>query len=54
MIDIQKNYRDASANVEQISIKGNGTRINGIYYYIVPKEEQQNIQSQLKKHLAIK
>ena len=43
MIDIKKNYRDASANIEQISIKGNGTRINGTYYYIVPKEEQQNI-----------
>lgn len=54
MVDIQKNYRDASANIEQLSIKGKGTLIDGIYYFIVPKEEQQNIQTQLKEHLAIK
>ena len=54
MVDIQKNYRDASAHIEQLSIKGKGTLIDGIYYYIVPKKEQQNIQTQLKEHLAIK
>ena len=54
MIDIQKNYRDASAHIEQLTIKGSGTKIDGIYYYIVSKEEQQNIQNQLKEHLTSK
>ncbi len=54
MIDIQKNYRDATANLEQMKIKGKDMNIDNIYYYIVSKEEQQNIQSQLKVHLAIK
>ena len=52
MMDIQKS--DASPKIEQLSIKGSGTKIAGIYYYIVPNEEQQNIQTQLKEHLAIK
>ena len=54
MINIPKNYRDASENIEQLSITGKGKRIDGIYYYIVSKKEQKNIQNQLKKHLAIK
>lgn len=53
MINIQKNYRDASDHIEQMTIKGNGKRINGIYYLIVSKEEQKNIQTQLRKHLAL-
>ncbi|MEH6949013.1 LytR family transcriptional regulator [Bacillus sp. JJ634] len=54
MIDIQKNYREASTNVEQMTIKGQGTKMDGIYYYIVSEEEQQKAQTQLKEHLAIK
>lgn len=53
MIDIQQNYRDASSNISQLTIQGNGTKMNDIYYYIVPEQEQQNIQMQLKEHLAI-
>ena len=52
MIDIQENYRDARAHIEQITIKGSGTKIDGIYYYIVSEEEQRNIQNQLKEHLT--
>jgi polyisoprenyl-teichoic acid--peptidoglycan teichoic acid transferase len=54
MMDIQKNYRSAAGNVEQMTIKGGGTKINGIYYYIVPQEEKQRIQSELKTQLDIK
>ncbi|MEH7505844.1 LytR family transcriptional regulator [Neobacillus drentensis] len=54
MMDIQKNYRSAAGNVEQMTIKGSGTKINRIYYYIVPKEEKLRIQSELKTQLDIK
>ncbi|QTC40415.1 LytR family transcriptional regulator [Bacillus sp. V3] len=54
MVDIQKNYKSASKEIKQIQIKnGSGTKIDGIYYYIIPNEELDNIQSELKKHLEL-
>jgi LCP family protein required for cell wall assembly len=54
MMDIQKNYRSAAGNVDQMTVKGSGTKINGIYYYIVPDDEKQRIQSELKTQLETK
>lgn len=54
MMDIQKNYRDASNDISQSSITGIGTKIDGIYYYIVSEEEQKKIQTELKEHLTVK
>jgi polyisoprenyl-teichoic acid--peptidoglycan teichoic acid transferase len=54
MVDIQKNYKNAAKKVEQIQFKqGTGTKINGIYYYIVPDAELTDVQSKLKDHLEI-
>lgn len=53
MVDIQKNYKDASSNIEQIEIKGSGTKINGIYYLIVSPEEKLRVQNELKAHLEL-
>lgn len=54
MMDIQKNYRDASKSITQSSINGNGTKIDGIYYYIVSDEEKEKVQSELKEQLSVK
>lgn len=54
MVDIQKNYKAAGKTIEQIEIKASGTKINNIYYLIVPTEEQTRVQSELKTHLEIK
>ncbi|QNK48134.1 LytR family transcriptional regulator [Brevibacterium sp. PAMC23299] len=54
MMDIQKNYRDASKSITQSSINGNGTKIDGIYYYIVSDQEKEKVQSELKEQLSIK
>lgn len=54
MMEIQKNYRSAAGNVEQMSIKGGGTKINGIYYFVVPEDEKSRIQTELKTQLEIK
>ncbi|MGG4265249.1 LytR family transcriptional regulator [Peribacillus simplex] len=54
MMDIQKNYRDASKSIIQSSINGDGTKIDGIYYYIVSDEEKEKVQSELKEQLSIK
>ena len=53
MVDIQKNYKDAVKNVEQMTISGSGTKINRIYYLIVSDEEKQRVQSELKAQLGI-
>ncbi|WP_449537839.1 polyisoprenyl-teichoic acid--peptidoglycan teichoic acid transferase TagU [Ferdinandcohnia sp. Marseille-Q9671] len=53
MIEIQKNYKTASSKLEQSQIAGSGTRIDGIYYYIVPEEERMALSSKLKQHLEL-
>ncbi|OCA87701.1 LytR family transcriptional regulator [Bacillus sp. FJAT-27225] len=53
MMDIQKNYKPAVGNVQQVEIKGDGTIINKIWYYIVPDDEKQKIQAELKTHLEL-
>lgn len=53
MITIQRNYKEASKNIEQYQIDGRGTMINGIYYYVVPDEERMNLQNMLKEQLEI-
>lgn len=53
MIDIQKNYKSAVNQLDQIQLPGSGDMINSIYYYIVPEEEQKRIQGELKQHLGL-
>ncbi|WP_436373747.1 polyisoprenyl-teichoic acid--peptidoglycan teichoic acid transferase TagU [Cytobacillus sp. BC1816] len=53
MVDIQKNYRTAAKSVEQMSLKGSGTKIDKVYYLMVPAEEKQRIQNELKTHLEL-
>ncbi|TYS17757.1 LytR family transcriptional regulator [Rossellomorea vietnamensis] len=53
MVDIQKNYKNATGDIEQSQIAGSGTTIDGIYYFMVPQEEQTAVQQTLKDHLEI-
>lgn len=53
MVDIQKNYKDASKNIEHVTLAGKGTKINGIYYLEVPAEEKARIQEVLKIQLEL-
>ncbi|MFP7299095.1 LytR family transcriptional regulator [Neobacillus niacini] len=53
MVDIQKNYKLAGNNIQQMEMKGNGTRINGIYYLQIPQDEQTRIQNELKAQLEL-
>lgn len=54
MVDIQKHYKDASNDIEQIKIEaGSGTRIDNIYYYVIPEEEIARLQNLLKEHLEL-
>ncbi|MCR2822929.1 polyisoprenyl-teichoic acid--peptidoglycan teichoic acid transferase TagU [Lederbergia panacisoli] len=54
MKSIQKNYADARHNIDQIQIEGSGATIDGLWYYVVPEEEQVKVQNRLKEHLELK
>ncbi|HEY2421752.1 MAG TPA: LytR family transcriptional regulator [Neobacillus sp.] len=53
MVDIQKNYRGAGGNIQQMEVKETGTMINKIYYGIVAPEEKDRIQKELKAQLEL-
>ncbi|MBM7661745.1 LCP family protein required for cell wall assembly [Bacillus mesophilus] len=54
MVDIQANYKEARHSLEQLQIKGSGEKINGIYYYTVPEDEQVKLSTTLREHLELK
>lgn len=54
MLDIQKNYREATGQLEQSQVTGSGAKIDGVYYFIVPEEERTALSTELKQHLEIK
>lgn len=54
MQEIQANYKDARHHIEQLHINGKGTKINGVYYLLVPEEERLAISNKLKEHLELK
>lgn len=53
MVDIQQNYKNASQNIEHVTISGTGTMMGGIYYLVVPDGEKNRVQSILKNHLEL-
>jgi polyisoprenyl-teichoic acid--peptidoglycan teichoic acid transferase len=53
MINIQKNYKEAGKNIEQLTIQSEGKMIENIYYGIVTIAEQQRIQDELKSQLEM-
>ncbi len=53
MVNIQKNYKNASKNIEHVTISGKGGKIDGIYYLMVDDAEKQRVQGVLKTHLGL-
>ncbi|ARA98314.1 MULTISPECIES: LytR family transcriptional regulator [Geobacillus] len=53
MKEIQANYKDARKQIKQLHITGQGTKINGIYYLLVPDSERTAISNELKEHLEL-
>ena len=53
MVDIQKNYKQAAGNIEQLTINGTGQTIDGVWYLIVDDAEKTTIQTELKDHLKV-
>ncbi|WPZ18256.1 LytR family transcriptional regulator [Geobacillus subterraneus] len=53
MKEIQENYKDARKQIKQLHITGQGTKMNGIYYLVVPEQERMAISNELKEHLEL-
>jgi len=53
MLDIQKNFKQAAINVEQMSITGTRQTIDDVWYLIVDDKEITKIHDDIKNHLNI-
>lgn len=54
MIDIQKGYKNALGQIDTISFeKGEGKRMEGIWYYVMDDEELLAVTADLKQHLEL-
>jgi polyisoprenyl-teichoic acid--peptidoglycan teichoic acid transferase len=51
MMDIQKNYKEAGRNIEQLVVHSEGKMIENIYYGLVTLAEQKRLQDELKSQL---
>lgn len=49
-----KDYSGTRKNVETLEISGDGQTINGVWYYIVPEEEINHINSTITEHMEQK
>ncbi|MGX1827038.1 LCP family glycopolymer transferase [Paenibacillus taichungensis] len=46
------NYRSVMENIETVELEGEGTKINGVYYYLIDQEERNRAHELIQKHLA--
>ncbi|MEH7444917.1 hypothetical protein V7201_21675 [Bacillus sp. JJ1122] len=53
MYNIQFKYKEAGKKIDEIELKGTGSKMDGIYYYQVDESEKQRVQKELKTHLEI-
>lgn len=48
------NYRQTRNNIDTMEISGSGEMIDGVWYYVVPDEELNRIQTEIKDHMKAK
>lgn len=53
MINIQQNYAETRKQQEKFDIKGNGSKIDGVYYYVVPEADRLVVETKIKEHLDL-
>ncbi|WP_313892640.1 LCP family protein [Psychrobacillus sp.] len=55
MVDIQKGYKNSLNQIDSLSFqKGEGKRIDGIWYYLMDENELSTVTKSLKEHLELK
>lgn len=54
LLAIQKNYRNSFGSIEQLYMnEGEGTMMDGIYYYVPDEHELQAIEENLRQHMEM-
>lgn len=53
LVQIQKDYKNAAVNIEQLTLHGSGIKIDDIYYISVKEKEITRLHNELKTHLDI-
>ena len=53
IISISMNYHNALNEVNQMELRGQGQRINGIYYQVIPDAQLQETRGILRQHLEL-
>ncbi|WP_391120252.1 LCP family protein [Psychrobacillus sp. L3] len=54
IMDIQKGYKSSLNEIESLSFeKGEGKRIDRIWYYLMDEEELENVSRKMKEHLEL-
>lgn len=54
IVDIQKNYRSATKQMDQLYFeKGQGQMINGVWYYVMNEGELAEVSGALREHLGM-
>ncbi|PWW45229.1 MULTISPECIES: LCP family protein [Paenibacillus] len=46
------NYRSDLENIKTVELEGKGTKINGVYYYLIDQEERNKAHDLIQQHLA--
>lgn len=54
VLNISTHYTTALGSIEEYSLQGNGTVIDGIYYLVVPEEQKLEATNRLRTHLGLK
>jgi polyisoprenyl-teichoic acid--peptidoglycan teichoic acid transferase len=54
MMSIQADYKEAANNINEIQLYGEGKKIDGIYYQIVPQSARDKVSQELRTHLELK
>jgi len=53
MVDVFGEYRTSGSNMEQVQMSGEGTRIDGTYYDLIPEAELNRVQGTLQETLEL-
>jgi polyisoprenyl-teichoic acid--peptidoglycan teichoic acid transferase len=53
MMKIQKDYKAAANNIQDMQLEGEGTKIDGIYYFIPSAKSKTNASNELRRHLQL-
>nr|WP_295972308.1 LCP family protein [uncultured Bacillus sp.] len=53
IVSMQKSYLKAANTIEKLEIKGENTKVDGVWFYIVDEDTRQELSDELRTHLGL-